>query len=315
MRGPAIHESSQRASLRSVGTWARWIVPVAILVLLLVRCGAEPFLDGLRHTAPVALVTALLVAALTTACCARRWSLVATGLGVGVPFAAAYRTCYRAQLLNATLPGGVVGDVHRGYLHGRATGSLGRGLRSVVWDRGSGQVVQAAFALAAVPLLPGAIRGWVAGALVAALLLAAVALATARREAAAALGPVWPQVLALSALAAAGHAAVFVVAARAAGVDLAAPRLLALGLVVLLASAIPASIAGWGPREGAAAWAFGACGLGAGTGVEVAVAYGVMSLVATLPGMLVLGAPGTASRTGDTSMKGGAAWASGPTSS
>ncbi|WP_408896594.1 lysylphosphatidylglycerol synthase transmembrane domain-containing protein [Nocardioides sp. R1-1] len=302
-------------SLRRVGTWARWLLPVAILAFLLARCGAEPFLDGLRHTAPGAVVAALLVTAVTTACCARRWSLVATGLGVGVPFAEAYRTCYRAQLLNATLPGGVVGDVHRGYLHGRASGALGRGLRSVVWDRGSGQVVQAALALAVVWLLPGAIRGWVAGALVATLLLAAVALAAARREATAALGPVWPQVLALSVVAAAGHAAVFVVAARTAGVDLAAPRLVALGLVVLLASAIPASIAGWGPREGAAAWAFGACGHGVGTGVEVAVLYGVLSLVATLPGMLVLRAPGTARPSGGTPAKGGAAWSSGPTSS
>jgi bacteriorhodopsin len=59
-------------------------------------------------------------------------------------------------------------------------------------------------------------------------------------------------------------------------------------MAVLLASAVPVNIAGWGPREGAAAWAFGAVGLGAAHGVTVAVVYGVLALVATLPGAVIL---------------------------
>ena len=57
--------------------------------------------------------------------------------------------------------------------------------------------------------------------------------------------------------------AVFVVAVQATGTELPVGRLLPLAMVVLLASAVPANIAGWGPREGAAAWAFGAVGLSA----------------------------------------------------
>jgi hypothetical protein len=48
------------------------------------------------------------------------------------------------------------------------------------------------------------------------------------------------------------------------------------------------SVGGWGPREGAAAWAFGAAGLGAERGVATAVVYGVLVLVASLPGAVVL---------------------------
>ena len=95
-------------------------------------------------------------------------------------------------------------------------------------------------------------------------------------------------VVVLSALAAGGHVLVFVVAARTAGVTAPLPELVPLALGVLLASAIPLNFAGWGPREGAAAWVFGAAGLGAGAGLEVAVVYGVMSLVATLPGAVAL---------------------------
>jgi hypothetical protein len=47
-------------------------------------------------------------------------------------------------------------------------------------------------------------------------------------------------------------------------------------------------VGGWGPREGVTAWAFGAAGLGAQHGVATAVVYGVMVLVASLPGAAVL---------------------------
>jgi hypothetical protein len=254
---------------------------------------------GVQHTDATALLVALAVTALTTACCAQRWSLLAGELGVAVPFGEAYRAVYRAQVLNATLPTGVVGDVHRGYRHGRESGATARGLWSVLWDRASGQVVQAALALAALPLLVGPVGGW-------AIALPAVAVAVA--AAAVRAGGIWPQVVLLSTLAAGGHVVVFLVAARTAGVTASTSEVAALALLVLVASAIPLNVAGWGPREGAAAWAFGAAGLGSSVGLEVAIGYGVMSLVATLPGMLVL-------RDAPRRTRGGVAWANGPTSS
>ena len=63
--------------------------------------------------------------------------------------------------------------------------------------------------------------------------------------------------------------------------------MLPLALLVMLAMVLP-SVAGWGPREGATAWVFGAAGLGADRGVATAVVYGVMVLVASLPGAAFL---------------------------
>jgi hypothetical protein len=63
--------------------------------------------------------------------------------------------------------------------------------------------------------------------------------------------------------------------------------MLPLALLAMLAMVLP-SVAGWGFREGAAAWVFGAAGLGAAQGVATAVVYGVLVLVASLPGALVL---------------------------
>jgi len=59
-------------------------------------------------------------------------------------------------------------------------------------------------------------------------------------------------------------------------------------LIVLGAAAIPVSIGGWGPREAVAASAFALAGLGAGAGVAVSTAFGVLTVVAVLPGALAL---------------------------
>ena len=65
----------------------------------------------------------------------------------------------------------------------------------------------------------------------------------------------------------AGHVATFLIAARTAGSTASPAQLVPLALLVLLAMAVPANVGGWGPREGVAAWAFGAAGLGAAAGV------------------------------------------------
>ena len=96
-----------------------------------------------------------------------------------------------------------------------------------------------------------------------------------------------PAVVLTSTVAVLGYAVTFLIAARTAGVTAPVSRLLPLALLAILAMVLP-SIAGWGPREGATAWVFAAAGLGATSGAATAVAYGVMVLVATLPGGLVV---------------------------
>src|SRR6185312_16555407 len=68
---------------------------------------------------------------------------------------------YRSIFLNLTLPGGVVGDVHRGVRHGRDAGDVGRGLRAVAWERTAGQVVQALLTLVILLALPSPVRSFV----------------------------------------------------------------------------------------------------------------------------------------------------------
>jgi uncharacterized membrane protein YbhN (UPF0104 family) len=288
--------------------WARALSGGAVLAFLLWRVGTGPFLHGLRSIDGWAVAAALGIGALTTVCCAWRWSLVAGGLGVQLPLRTAVADCYRSVFLNATLPGGLLGDVHRAVSHGRDIGDVGRGIRAVVWERTAGQVVQVAMAMVILLALPSPVRAFlpaatalvVAGGLGAVLLVRALPRpgpsrwARPLRTVAADIRDgllarrTWLGVLLASAVAVAGHLATFLVAARTAGSTAPLSQLVPLTLLALLAMGLPANVGGFGPREGVAAWAFGAAGLTAAQGVATAMVYGALVLVSSLPGAAVL---------------------------
>lgn len=304
---PQAKPSVPRAK-RSIWAWARALGGVGILSFLLWRLGTGPFLDGVRLIDGWAIVAALGIGVLTTVGCAWRWTLVAGGLGVRLSLRTAVVHCYRSVFLNATLPGGVLGDVDRAVRHGRDAGDVGRGIRAVVWERTAGQVVQAAIAVAVLFAFPSPVRSYLpaatalllAGGLGAVLLARALprggtsrwaqALRTARADIRDGLlaHRNWLGVVLASALVVCGYLATFLVAARTAGATAPLVQLVPLTLLALLAMGVPANVGGFGPREGVAAWAFAAAGLTAAQGVATAMVYGVLVLVSSLPGAAIL---------------------------
>lgn len=287
--------------------WARVAGPVLVLAVLVWRLGTGPFLAGVRSVDGGVLAAAAGIAALCTMCCAWRWKIVARGLGVELSLPAAVAAYYRSQFLNVTLPGGIVGDVHRGVSHGRDVCDVGRGLRAVAWERTAGQVVQGVVTVVALLVLPSPVRSSmpvVAGAALVALIATVLVLRARPSGGRTALARVrtvltrdirdalmarraWLAIVLTSALVVAGHAVTFMIAARTAGATAPPSVLLPLALIAMTGMVLP-SAGGWGPREGVTAWAFGAAGLGAQRGVTTAVVYGVMVFVACLPGAVVL---------------------------
>lgn len=291
-------------------SWWRWARPLggaAILVVVVAQLGGAPFRDALRALDVASLGVGTAIAVATTACAAWRWRLIAERLRIELAMSSAVAAYYRSQFLNLTLPGGVLGDLDRGLNHGHEVDDVRRALRAVVWERMSGQVVLASAALVALLLLgPFTPLTLVlaAGATVATAVLVVVVVGVARRgrgglavrvarvAVADARGLLHPRLLigvtVASLAAVAGHVATFVVAARTVGVDMPVAELVPVALLVLLVAAVPLNLAGWGPREGAAAWVFAAAGAPAAEGLAVAVAYGAIVLVGALPGVVVI---------------------------
>ena len=292
---------------RGLWRWASVLAPAATLAILVWRLGTGPFIAGVRTVNGGALAAAAGIAVLTTVCCAWRWRIVARGLGVELPLSTAVAAYYRSVFLNVTLPGGIVGDVHRGVSHGRDTRDVSRALRAVAWERTAGQAVQIVLTLALLAVLPSPVHSSIGPAAIVVVVAGlAIALLSRARPSGGRSGlarlrgaavrdlrhallarRAWPAIVLVSALVVCGHALTFLIAARSAGVTASPSQMLPIVLLVMAAMVLP-SIGGWGPREGVTAWAFSAAGLGAHQGVSTAVVYGVMVFVASLPGAVVL---------------------------
>jgi uncharacterized membrane protein YbhN (UPF0104 family) len=284
--------------------WLRVLIGLSIIGALLWLLGTRSFLDGLRVIGLGEILAALAIGLATTVLSALRWRLVAHRLGLQLSPRRAVADYYRALFLNAVLPAGVLGDVHRAVLHGKQEGDVGRGVTAVVLERAAGQAVVVAVGLAVLltrPAMPPARDVVLVIAAASAVLAGAFVAGRGRARADSrwrrAIDDVrvgllardaWPGVAALSAAALAGHVTLFLVAAYAAGATVPALQLVPLVLLSLLAMGLPMNIGGWGPREGVTALLFGAAGLGAAQGLTTAVVYGVLSFVASLPGAWLL---------------------------
>lgn len=284
--------------------WLRLLLAVAILVAVGLRLGTGAFVDGLRAIDAFSVAAALAIGFATTVLSAGRWVLVARRLGLSLSLRTAVSDYYRALLVNAVLPAGVLGDVHRAVNHGRESGDVGRGVRAVFFERFAGQLVLIGIGLAVLLLHPAPGFDVAPNGLTITLVLTGLAVAAVvgwqikpvRRVLVNTLADgirllsfkTWPAVVGLSAATVAGYVAMFVVAARAAGSDATITQLAPVVVLALLIMAIPVNIGGFGPREAFLAVAFGAAGLGAQHGFTTGIVYGVLALIAALPGAVVL---------------------------
>jgi uncharacterized membrane protein YbhN (UPF0104 family) len=290
-----VTNSQQRFSARAAWAWTGPALSVvtggAVLAVLAGRLGAGPFLQGVSRATLPALALALALGAATTVLSAVRWVRAARLLGLPLPTSRAVSDYYAALFLNAVLPGGVLGDVRRAALHGRDAGRIRAATGALLVERSAGQLVLVVVAAAVWLVDPAVVPRPAPAGRVVALVLGAAAVGVAVRMARAVPSIQVHDVAAIlgaSAVVLCGHVAMFVLAARTAGVRSSVLALLPLALVALLAMSVPFNLAGWGPREGATAWAFAGAGLGPEQGVRVAVLYGLFVLVAGLPGVVVL---------------------------
>jgi uncharacterized membrane protein YbhN (UPF0104 family) len=282
----------------------KFVAGVGVLVGTAWTVGTGPFLHGLLAISWPTIIVAVGLTAVATSAAVWRWRTVAAGFGIPLRWRGAVAAYYRSQFVNAVLPGGVVGDVHRAYRHGRRSGSVALAARAVATERIAGQLVQCAIVAVAVLVLgmssPLHALAWVVGAIAVLVTLATAAVAAVprgrrllRREAAH-LAQLFGRpgrsasVVASSIAVVAAHSALFVVACLATGIRAPLIELVALALIALTIGALPINVGGWGPREGAAASAFAAVGLGASAGVAASITFGVLATIAVLPGAFVL---------------------------
>jgi uncharacterized membrane protein YbhN (UPF0104 family) len=286
-----------------------------VLVATVTFVGAKALLSRLHALDAMAVAAGLAVSVVQFSLLAARWWFVALRLGVPLRYGRALAESYLASLLNFVVPFGAFGDALRGFRHAdiAATSAgerpLGRAFLAIVLDRASGQIVLWLFVLVAAPGLVRAISwqdssvspGLVAGGAIFAVagVIGAAWAFGARfmgrfRAAAAAGGRMFfsPANLAihlpLSLALLATHVLEFMIAARALHLELGLGAALRVVPTILAAAGLPSFLGGFGAREAAAAGLYHLTGLEAADGAAISFVYGVMGLVASLPGVLAL---------------------------
>lgn len=308
----------------------RWLVSVSLLVLITTWLDWQTIAHQIAQISAVAVVAALSVTVLQIVVSAWRWQYTAGRLGLLLPIREAVREYYLATFLNQILPGGVLGDVGRAWRHGRASRAVLASANAVLIERLSGQIMLTFLTLVLLALFwpfsgttaiapHGDQRAslWVWPVLCGAVALI-VWMAVRQRQPllrylARLRGDLdktllgWPAaaVQALSSsLIVGSYLLVFLLLAS--GLDMLAvgeasglrwTTLLPLAAGLLAAMAWPVTVAGWGVREGTAALLWSAAGLAPEQGVALSVAYGLLILVSSLPGaVLLVGRPGLRNR-------------------
>ncbi len=287
------------------------LVTVALLALLWQVADGGRALEALASAQAGWMLATLAALTLHTVLAAERWRLTAAALGLHLGHGYALREYYLAQLVNSTVPGGVVGDAGRA-VRTREQAGLTIAAQAVVVERFAGQVALLATMIIAITvtwLVPGGFDWppWMLG-LAATITLAAVALLGVLLAARWLPGRVGPRIAELSrtaglallgrrvalpqlALSAGTTACIlfaFFSAAAAVDLHLSFAAVVTLVPLILLTMLVPLTISGWGLREGAAAALLPLAGATASASLAASVVFGLVALVAVLPGLAVV---------------------------
>lgn len=290
-------------SRRTLLLIARGVTSLGLFAVLAYILDPRDVSARLMDLDPAWVVIALVVSIAQVVGSAWRWRFTASRLNLDLPMRRAVTEYYLATFLNQVLPGGVMGDVSRAWRHAREADTRAS-IQSVAFERMSGLVVMSAVAaVSAILLLSDVSSEARAGLAFLVLGLIAWGGVSARRVRQRAEAPqllvdvrralldgvALPVQLVTSTAVVASYLAVFVMAGRA--VQLETPPLLLAMLAgpLLMTMLVPVTIAGWGLREVAAAALWSAAGLSAADGVAVSVSYGLIVLVSSVPGAVVLG--------------------------
>ncbi|ASJ71195.1 hypothetical protein IMCC3135_05415 [Granulosicoccus antarcticus IMCC3135] len=285
------------------------LLTVLLLLLIARLIELETAIALIRNADWRWMIACFVVVQLQVLLSAIRWQVTAVRLGQVLSVPHAVREYYLATLGNLSLPGGITGDAARVYRNRDAAG-VGKSAQSVLIERLAGQLALLVVTLGGWvlwPLLMDSAAPELGEKMILTALLLLVALVLVFRLVVrfappsvanfmAELGPSlycawwadrqWLVQGALSLGVVATYLAVFAICALALQHPLPFVGVVTIVPLVLLSMVIPISIGGWGVREAVAASLWPVLGMSAEAGVASSVLYGVISLLATIPGAL-----------------------------
>lgn len=288
------------------------LVSTAIVAWLVHGLDFDTLATTLARVDTAAMLLATLVVLALASVQAQRWRWVLRALGGGLGFPATLGNVLVGQFFNQTLPSTIGGDAMRVWLLREDGMRFGLAMHSVLIDRLAALGALVLLGLAGLPWLAGMDAGGAAtltvgsaGALALAALTAVLlldhlpgrllrwrpfqALAGLSADARRVMGRprVGGAVITASLFIHGVLALVVYIIALALHMEVSAWHCMVLVPPVMVASAVPVSVAGWGVREGAMVAAFSLVGVSDESAFALSVLFGLTIVVAGLPGGLL----------------------------
>ena len=235
---------------------------------------------------------------------AYRWMYISKYTNLNITFKDSLKFYYISSFMNNILPGGVVGDIFRVYHHAenkREIMKLGKSFQSVIFERLSGQIMLFIFFIFSLSLYFILNEKYLAFLYVFLPLLVIfflvkyifrlklnsylISRSFGQNFFKVFTGEVFWRHTILSFFVVASYILIYIISAKSLGISIDYFAFLVFSPIILFSMTLPVSIGGWGVREFTALLISFLLGLSASASISVAIMYGVLNLICSMPGI------------------------------
>ena len=238
---------------------------------------------------------------------AYRWMYISRYTNLNISFVNSIRFYYISTFMNNIFPGGIFGDIFRIYYHAenkKEIFKLGRSFQSVIFERLSGQIMLLSFFIMSLSLYFILNQKYIAFLYLSILLLIVFYIFKyifklkikkyiyykkyGQNFLKVFTGEVFWRHIILSFFVVISYILIYIISAISLGLHIDYFAFLVFSPIILFSMTLPVSIGGWGVREFTALLVSFLLGLSASVSISVAIMYGVLNLICSLPGLYFL---------------------------
>ena len=235
---------------------------------------------------------------------AYRWMYISKYTNLNITFKDSLKFYYISSFMNNILPGGIGGDIFRVYHHAenkREIMKLGKSFQSVIFERLSGQIMLFIFFIFSLSLYFILNEKYLAFLYVFLPLLIIfflvkyifrlklnnylISRSFGQNFFKVFTGEVFWRHTILSFFVVASYILIYIISAKSLGISIDYVAFLVISPIILFSMTLPVSIGGWGVREFTALLISFLLGLSASASISVAIMYGVLNLICSMPGI------------------------------
>ena len=284
----------------------KYIISLGLIYILSINYGKD-IINTIKLVNIDYIILIIFISLIQYILSAYRWKYISKYTNLNISFINSIKYYYISTFMNNILPGGIMGDIFRIYHYvddKKEIFRIGRSFQSVVYERLSGQLMLLSFFILSLGLYFIIHQKYIAFSylflpLIAAFYFLKYIFNNKLRKYIRSkhygnnfltvfTGEVFWRHTVLSFFVMMSYIFIYIISAVSLGVSIDYFSFLVFTPIILFSMTLPVSIGGWGVREFAALLISFLLGLSASLSISVAIMYGILNLICSLPGLYFL---------------------------